>query len=157
MSLTFRKLLFSDLDNYFLLVGDTDVMAFISNEPYSYGEAEQELKRLIAQYLKHSKFGVWAVLESDEFVGTAMMLKEGEDSASIGYKVLKSKWGRGYGLKIGKLLIEKAKNSGIKTLFAEVEMENEASLNILHELIFEEVVIRKNEIGNEVGLFKLDI
>lgn len=157
--LTLRKLKYSDLENYYSIVGDADVMAYITGEAYSRQEAEQELQRLIERFGKHPVFGVWVAERSSDaaFVGVGGLIQVADSVADLGYRVLKSYWGKGYGLEIAKLLIEKAKVNGICRLVAEVELENEPSLNILEKLQFEELEIKRNEMGNEVGFFELKI
>jgi hypothetical protein len=142
-----------------MIVGDGDVMAYITGEAYSFQEAEAELIRLVERFGKHPIYGVWVAERNEDkaFVGIGGLIQVAEGALDLGYRVLKAYWGSGYGLEIAKLLIEKAKSGKMDYLVAEVELENEASLNILEKLGFEEVKIKRNEMGNEVGYFKLFI
>jgi L-amino acid N-acyltransferase YncA len=63
----------------------------------------------------------------------------------------------GFGLQIAKCLIQKARQNRLSTIYAEVEMENLPSLKILEKLDFEELEVRTNEIGNEIGVFSLTL
>ena len=159
MSLSLRKLRQSDLDDYYMIVGDSEVMAYITGEAYSFQEAETELRRFVDRFGKHPVLGVWVAERNEDkaFVGIGGLIQVAEGSVDLGYRVLKEYWGSGYGFEIAKLLIEKAKSGKMDYLVAEVELENEASLNILEKLGFEEVEIKRNEMGNEVVFFKLFI
>jgi RimJ/RimL family protein N-acetyltransferase len=153
-SVSLRKLKKSDLDDYYQLVGDSHVMEFISGTAYNYQEAENELNRIIDN--NRLDFNIWAVEnEQNEFVGIAMLQQEHETSANIGYRVLKKYWGMGYGLQIAQCLIQKAIKAKLLAVFADVDMENIASLRILNKLDFEEVEIRTNDLGREIGVFCL--
>jgi len=146
-----RKLKKSDLDNYYQLVGDGAVMAYIG-PAYNYQEAENELNRIIEN--NRSDFMIWAAEnEEKEFIGIGVLQQELETNGSIGYRVQKKFWGRGYGLQIAQCLINKAVEEDLLAVFAEVDMKNLASLRILEALGFEEVDIRTNELGNQIGVF----
>jgi ribosomal-protein-alanine N-acetyltransferase len=150
-TVTLRKLRKSDLEDYYLLVGDRAVMAFIG-KAYSFQEAENELYRIIDN--NRSDFNIWAAEdENKNFVGIGMLQQQKEDSCNIGYRVLKKYWGNGYGLQIAQCLIQKASQNGLQAVYAEVEMENSASLKILEKLNFEEIEIRSNDMNNLIGLF----
>ena len=150
-TVTLRKLRKSDLEDYYLLVGDRAVMAFIG-KAYSFQEAENELNRIIDN--NRPDFNIWAAEnEMQEFVGIGLLQQEHEKSANIGYRVLKKYWGNGYGLQIAQCLIQKAAQNSLKSVYAEVEMENTASLKILEKLNFEEIEIRSNDMNNLIGLF----
>ncbi len=150
-TVTLRKLRKSDLEDYYQLVGDTSVMAFIGNA-YNFQEAENELNRIIDN--NRPDFNIWAAEnEMQEFVGIGLLQQEHEKSANIGYRVLKKYWGNGYGLQIAQCLLQKASQNGLQAVYAEVEMENSASLKILEKLNFEEIEIRSNDMNNLIGLF----
>ena len=152
-SVSLRKLKKSDLERYYQLVGDEAVMEYIG-PAYNFQEAENELNRIIDN--NRPDFNIWAA-ENDlkEFVGIGLLQQEHETSANIGYRVLRKYWGNGYGLQIAQCLINKAAQDELLAVFAEVDMKNTASLRILEELYFEEINIRTNDLGNEIGDFGL--
>lgn len=155
-SVSLRKLKKSDLDDYYQLVGDSHVMAFISGSAYNFQEAEKELNHLIDN--NRQDFNVWAAEdENNHFVGIGMLQQGTDKSGNIGYRVLRKYWRLGFGLQIAKCLIQKARQNRLSTIYAEVEMENLPSLKILEKLDFEEVEVRTNEIGNEIGVFSLTL
>jgi ribosomal-protein-alanine N-acetyltransferase len=155
-SVSLRKLKKSDLEDYYQLVGDDAVMAFITGTAYNFQEAENELNRLVDN--NRQDFNVWAAEdENNHFVGIGMLQQADDKSANIGYRVLRKYWRLGFGLQIAKCLIQKARQNKLRTIYAEVEMENHASLKILEKLDFEEIEIRTNEMGNEIGLFCLKL
>ena len=152
-SVSLRKLKKSDLELYYQLVGDDAVMSYIG-PAYNFQEAENELNRIIDN--NRTDFNIWAAEnEQHEFVGIGLLQQEHETSANIGYRVLRKYWGNGYGLQIAQCLINKAAQDDLLTVFAEVDMKNTASLRILEELYFEEISIRTNDLGNEIGEFGL--
>jgi RimJ/RimL family protein N-acetyltransferase len=154
-SVSLRKLNKSDLERYYQLVGDEAVMAYIG-PAYNFQEAENELNRIICN--NRTDFNIWAAEnEQHKFVGIGLLQQEHETSANIGYRVLRKYWGNGYGLQIAECLIQKAMQKNLIEIYAEVEMENLPSLKILEKLDFEEIEIRSNEIGNEIGLFCLKL
>jgi [ribosomal protein S5]-alanine N-acetyltransferase len=152
-SVSLRKLKKSDLERYYQLVGDEAVMEYIG-PAYNFQEAENELNRIIDN--NRSDFNIWAAEnELKEFVGIGLLQQEDETSANIGYWVLRKYWGNGYGLQIAQCLINKAAQDELLAVFAEVDIKNTASLRILEELYFEEINIRTNDLGNEIGDFGL--
>jgi ribosomal-protein-alanine N-acetyltransferase len=152
-SVSLRKLKKSDLERYYQLVGDEAVMEYIG-PAYNFQEAENELNRIIDN--NRTDFNIWAAEnEQHEFVGIGLLQQENETSANIGYRVLRKYWGNGYGLQIAQCLINKAAQDHLLAVFAEVDMKNTASLRILEELNFEEINIRTNDLGNEIGEFGL--
>lgn len=154
-SVSLRNLRKSDLDDYYQLVGDSNVMEFISDAVYNYDEAAAELNRLLEK--KRKDFTVWAAEnENHEFIGVGTLQIE-NNIGHIGYRVLKKFWRLGYGLQIANCLIQKAKQYKLTELCAEVDMENAASLKILEKLDFTTVEIRTNDLGNEIGLYSLKL
>jgi RimJ/RimL family protein N-acetyltransferase len=155
-SVSLRKLKKTDLMDYYQLVGDEVVMTFITGTAYNYQEAENELNRLVDN--NRQDFNVWAAEdEKNQFIGIGMLQQHDDKSGNIGYRVLRKFWGNGYGLQIAECLIQKAIQKNLIEIYAEVEMENLPSLKILEKLDFEEIEIRTNEMGNEIGLFCLKL
>jgi ribosomal-protein-alanine N-acetyltransferase len=155
-SVSLRKLKKTDLEDYYQLVGDDAVMAFLTGTAYNYQEAENELNRLIDNY--RQDFNVWAAEdENNNFVGIGMLQQGDDKSGNIGYRVLRKYWRLGFGFQIAKCILQKARQNKLSTVYAEVEMENLASLKILEKLNFEEIEIRTNEMENEIGLFCLKL
>jgi ribosomal-protein-alanine N-acetyltransferase len=159
LALRLRKLKYSDMDNYFSIVGDAETMAFITEKPYSRQESDHEVNRLIERYSKSELFGVWVAesLIDNNFIGLGALIQMDESVADIGYRVQKEKRGQGFGIEIAKLLIEKAKNQQLKKIVAEVETENKASVRILEKLGFTRLLDKINQLGNEIAFFELEL
>jgi RimJ/RimL family protein N-acetyltransferase len=158
-SLLLRKLRFSDLEDYFKIVGDAETMAFIVDRPYNRTESDNEVQRLIDRYGKNNVYGIWVAerIDNGQFIGIGGLIQVGEKTADIGYRVQRKYWGLGYGLSIAKLLISKAKEEGLNLLVAEVEQENKASIHILEKLGFIQTDIITNELGNNICYYKMKL
>jgi [ribosomal protein S5]-alanine N-acetyltransferase len=87
-----------DLDNFYCLNGDKDVMRFI-RPAQSRKQSKEFLQKIIAAYAKRPGMGRWGMFlkEDHRFVGSfAIIPVEDSDQLQLGYALVKVNWGRGY-------------------------------------------------------------
>ncbi|RYZ81217.1 MAG: N-acetyltransferase [Proteobacteria bacterium] len=115
-------------DKLFILDSDPEVMRFISNGvTSSKEEVRAAIERIIALKNKHNgKFGCWAAFEKDsgEFMGWILFRPAHQDAENtkrieLGYRLMKSYWGRGVATEVSRALIEKGfREYSIEEIFA---------------------------------------
>lgn len=125
-----------DFSHYFKLVNDENVMAMITERAIEKPEAEKNFEKIIENNSLDKNFGSFKIIdtETNEFVGLAKLeIKSTIDTeAELGYMILPKYWGRGIAGKVGKLLIESAKEQkNLIKLFAIIDPKNTPSRKIL--------------------------
>jgi RimJ/RimL family protein N-acetyltransferase len=124
--LMLRQFTAADVDGLADLDGDPAVMRFISRKTRSRAEIEAEvLPRFLSYYTRYRGFGHWAAQTRDngEFIGwfglrpvvaagAAMVdwvdAPAPAHTASLGYRLLRSAWGRGYATEGSRALVRRA-------------------------------------------------
>ena len=120
--LYFNKFEAIDFNLYFQLVSNEKVMAQITERAIPLEEAQTTFKNLINRNEKHQLFGSYKVFDSiDAYV----------QEAEIGYMILPEHWGKRYGSRIAKELINIAKQTDINVLKAIIDPNNIPSRKIL--------------------------
>ena len=128
-----RLLAENDLDAFFELMGNPNVMKLIPQKPFDREECAAELARLIALE-RTSDTKIWCLCKkgSGEAIGICGVLKNSENEDEIAYRVIERFWGNGYGTEIAKGLIDFCfvkMRSDLVT--ADVWVENVKSVKIL--------------------------
>lgn len=107
----------ADIDQFFLLNSDTEVMRFI--RPV---KSREDTDLFFAEVMEYSKnnpaFGRMAVMErkSDIFVGSfAIIPLENTVHMQLGYSLLPSYWGKGFATELTK--------AGLKYVFTQTDLE----------------------------------
>jgi RimJ/RimL family protein N-acetyltransferase len=124
--LVLRQFTAADVDRLAELDGDPAVMRFISRKTRSRAEIEAEvLPRFLGYHARYRDFGHWAADTRDrrEFIGwfglrpvvaTGAAMVDWVDAptpaptASLGYRLLRSAWGRGYATEGSLALVRRA-------------------------------------------------
>lgn len=124
--LVLRQFTAADVDGLLELDGDPAVMRFISSKIRSRAEIEAEvLPRLLGYYARYPGFGHWAADTRDngEFIGwfglrpvvaTGAAMVDWVDAplpahtASLGYRLRRPAWGRGYATEGSRALVRRA-------------------------------------------------
>ena len=142
-----RKYVTTDLQNFYLLNSDPEVMQYI-RPVKNQEESKQFLKEVISFSEQHPRLGRWALMskQNDQFVGSLSMLPlDHTNDIHLGYALLKSYWGLGYASEIAKAGIQYALEVlQLDTLTAVTDPENLASQQVLlkngfyFERLFEE-------------------
>ncbi|GAB1309738.1 hypothetical protein KH5_24210 [Urechidicola sp. KH5] len=118
--------------------GNPNVMRFVRPKPNTYKESIADLDFCIANYKPKSEFLIYAVLRKHDsrFIGSVALVKTKDGKDEIGYRLLESEWGKGYGKEMALGLITYCKSIGMKELVAFAAYENEGSIKILEGLGF---------------------
>jgi RimJ/RimL family protein N-acetyltransferase len=112
--LVLRKFTEDDVDNLVELDSDPDVMHFITGgRPTPRHEVESDVLPMFLDYYdRFAGYGFWAVTEksSGRFVGwfhLRPVAAEQPDEVELGYRLLRSVWGKGYATEGSRALIDK--------------------------------------------------
>jgi RimJ/RimL family protein N-acetyltransferase len=178
--LVLRELERSDTEHVWTLHGDPDVMRHICLPTVSRSEFDATvLPALLAEQERYRQLGYWTAETRDgEFVGRFVLhpstptengLWEHAPSdhmslVTLGYRIRRSAWGRGYATEGARALVEHAfAGLGVAEMRATTMAVNVGSRRVLHKLGFEYVVTVHLEWddplpGNEFGdvVYRLD-
>lgn len=152
-----RYLETGDLDNYYRLNGDEEIMRYI-RAPKNREETEVYLKEVMERYSLETIDWRLALLEkgTDTFVGSfAIIPLENTNDLQLGYSLLKEYWGRGYATEITKAGMDYAFNVlGLSLIYGITEAGNIASQNVLLKCGF---VLEKTATkdGRQLNLYKV--
>jgi len=134
--LTFRKFEPRDFEDYFLLVGNAQVMAKITERALQKDEAKEDYENRLSRNSIAENYGYYKITEaaSGAFIGLAKLEVEQADSneAEVGYILLPEYWGQGIGSRVVKQLIDRAlRLPELDRLFAIIDPDNIPSRKIL--------------------------
>jgi RimJ/RimL family protein N-acetyltransferase len=96
--LIIRRYAMDDLDDFFRLNGDPEIMQFI-RPAQDYEHSKEFLQKIIESYLTSPGLGRWGMISSEsmEFIGSfALIPVDHMNKIQIGYSLLKQNWGKGY-------------------------------------------------------------
>lgn len=124
-----------DIDNFFLLQGDEEIMRYV-RKPRTREQSDESFLTLLEDYKKRPGLGGWAVEEKStgRFAGTfAIVPIPGQpEKIQMGYALLKVLWGKGYATELAKTGLNYAFNSlGLEVIYGVTEMLNIASQRVL--------------------------
>jgi ribosomal-protein-alanine N-acetyltransferase len=137
-----RQYIKDDLDNFFLLNGDEEIMRYI-RPVKSRKETDLFLSQIIEKYKEDPSAGRWAAEDkyTGVFVGSfAFIPIEGEGKADkpdsyrmqLGYSLLKSNWGKGYATELTLAGLQYVfTKTTLTEIFAVTEAPNTASQKVL--------------------------
>jgi len=150
--LVLRQFTAADVDGLLDLDGDPAVMRFISRTTRSRAEIEAEvLPRFLACYARYRDFGTWAAdtRGDGEFIGWfglrpvqaagAAMVDWADaplpaHTASLGYRLRRSAWGRGYATEGARALVRRAFTElGIEEIVATTMTVNTRSRAVMEK------------------------
>lgn len=139
--LILRRLTMDDVDNLFELDNDPEVMRFLTGGAATPRQMIQNeiLPGFLRSYERFATFGVWAAQErtSQAFLGWFSFRPEGEDltNVSLGYRLRRSAWGRGYATEGARALIRKGfTEAGVQRVFATTYQDNLASRRVMEKI-----------------------
>jgi RimJ/RimL family protein N-acetyltransferase len=123
-----------DLDHLFALDNDPDVMAFLNGgRPASREEVEGDYRRRLARGGYYTAFE----RDSDEFVGWFAFHRQADGdpgSCSLGYRLRRAAWGRGYATEGSRALIELGFTRwGVRRVSAETMAVNTRSRRVMEK------------------------
>jgi RimJ/RimL family protein N-acetyltransferase len=139
--LTLRRLTEADLANLVELDSDPMVMRYLSGGTATPPDViEREILPAFLRSYEPEGFGVWAAVEtsSGQFVGWIALrpTKHGADGeASLGYRLRRSAWGKGYATEGARVLIRRGfAELGARRVVATTYQDNRASRRVLEKL-----------------------
>ena len=123
-----------------LLAGDTELALHTATIPIPY-----TIEAAHAFLARADPLQNFAILAADALVGGCGFKKE-PDGVEIGYWIGRPYWGHGYATAAVRLLIEEARGRGLQHLYAEVFVENPASMRVLEKSGF----VRETEVERDI-------
>ena len=149
-----------DFDNLYALQADADVMKYIGQGVRTQAEVRSGLEKAMAHQEKHG-FSLGCVFEKESglFVGRAGLIYLAYDDTQpeieVGYALIKSAWGKGYGVGLAKALINWGfQHLPISKLVGVINPNNEHSRRVL-EKVNMNYVGRAHYWDNEVALYDI--
>lgn len=136
LNIYLEKFKTTDLDNYYRLVRNFQVMKMITERELSFDEAKSRFDNIIKENQLHSNFGYFKIIEinTNAFIGLAKLSLANHNAgeAELGYMLLPEFWKKGIASYVTRILISKAKNkTAIQKIFAIIDPKNTASKKIL--------------------------
>lgn len=134
--LRFREFNFDDAENLYQLNLDPEVIKYTGDPPF---ESIETARLFIYNYkdYKLNGFGRWAVeLQSDgQFIGWSGLKLNELGKNDLGYRFLKSEWGKGYATEAAKACLKYGfEKLAMSEIIARVAKENVASLKVIEKL-----------------------
>ena len=113
--LVLRRFTADDLDDLVALDGDPAVMRYITGGPPTPRDEMRDdyLPFWLAYYDRGDRYGFWAAIErtTGAFLGwfhLRPLPEDADDEPELGYRLIRSSWGRGYATEGSRALIDKA-------------------------------------------------
>lgn len=139
--LALRRFTMDDVDNLVELDSDPDVMHFINGgRPTPRSEIESDvLPAFLDYYERFAGYGFWAAIEksSSRFTGWFHFRPAkgaDPDEVELGYRLLKSGWGKGYATEGSRALIDKGfAELGVRRVVAYTMVVNVASRRVMEK------------------------
>ena len=131
-----KEFAFDDVDDYFHLNSDPNVMKYIGREPDTdVNVIRENIKNIKKYYDKNPGLGIWACFEKDsnEFIGFFELAHlDNTEEIEVGYRLHKKYWSKGYATEMTKVLIDYGFNTmRLKQIVGITHPENIASQNVL--------------------------
>ncbi|HEX6346957.1 GNAT family N-acetyltransferase [Umezawaea sp.] len=146
--LVLRRFTESDVDNLVRLDGDPEVMRFITGgRPTSRADVERDhLPAYLDHHERFEGFGFFAVEDgTGGFLGWVHFRGRPDDppgQVELGYRLVRSAWGRGYATEASKALVDKGfAELGVQRVYAETMVVNTGSRRVMEKCGLERVRI----------------
>ncbi len=137
--LRFSKLQKEDAEHYLSLMMSQEVMQFITGKALDRTSSIQRFNKVLKKNIKNEPYGTYGVYPTmdNRFIGIAKFVLMEKGVVEIGYAILPSFWGKGYGSEISRALVDFGKSiEELQTLEATVDPQNEVSKRILEKCGF---------------------
>jgi RimJ/RimL family protein N-acetyltransferase len=139
--LVLRQFTAADLDSLVELDSDPDVMRYVTGgRPTPREQVRDEvLPAFLAYYERFADYGFWAAVEkaTGQFLGWFHLRPpEGANpnEPELGYRLLRSAWGKGYATEVSRALIRKAFTElGARRVYAETMAVNRGSWRVMEK------------------------
>jgi RimJ/RimL family protein N-acetyltransferase len=132
--LSLQPLTDDDLPDLVALNGDEEVMRFITGRALTPAEVEAELPRLTR---RERGLGLWSGRDADGFAGVWFLVVDPDDesAAEIGWRLPRSRWGRGLAVEGARALLAHAfETIGADRVWAETMAVNTGSRRVMEKL-----------------------
>jgi len=144
----------NDVNDFFLLNSDADVMKFIRPPETDVNVIRENIDKIRKYYKDNPSLDIWASFEkkSDEFIGFFELAHmDNTEEIEVGYRLHKKYWGKGYATEMTKVLIDYGFNElnleeivGIThpDNFASQKVLQKAGLEFIKEAFFYEIDVK---------------
>ena len=165
--LILREILPEDEAGFFELDSDPEVHKYIGSKPINTIEQAREVIRFIRQQYIDNGIGRWAIIEknTNNFIGwTGLKLIRTQTNNHInyydlGYRLIKRHWGNGFATEAAFASLDYGFNKlALQEIYADANIENEGSINILKKvgLRFVETFEKEGVINNWYQIKRYD-
>ncbi|MDB4614408.1 GNAT family N-acetyltransferase [bacterium] len=135
--LVVRRLTQDDLPGFHQLESDPDVLRYADGERKDELANATDLAKCIGHYSDPGfEFCIWALVEkvSSAFVGTCALVRDDGGGHEIGYRLIQTEWGKGFGKEACNGLVDYCIDAlQLSMLTAHVDSRNVASVRILEQ------------------------
>ena len=131
-----RRYTFDDIDTFYALNSDPELMQFI-RPVMNYGQSKIFLEENLQFYEAHPSLGRWALLNSSnhQIVGSLSLLPLADTGdVHIGYVLFKPYWGLGYAAEIVK--------AGIEHVFGQLKMDTVTAITYADNIASQKVLLK---------------
>jgi RimJ/RimL family protein N-acetyltransferase len=134
---TLRPLHPDDAGSMFALNGDPDVMRYLPDGPYASVDAARAFLVRYQDVYRADGFARWAAVETatGTWLGWCGLRRMPEGEVDVGYRYLKSAWGRGFATEAARASLEYGfATLGLERIIARAEPANTASIRVLAKI-----------------------
>lgn len=137
--LIIRALTLADVEEYFLINKDWEVVKYTGNPPMKdTDEAREVLINVVFPQYETYNMGRLAVIRKDngKMIGwCGLKYEERRGGVDLGYRYLQSEWGKGYGTEAAKCLLNHGfKDLNLPYIYAWADIRNGASYRIMEKI-----------------------
>lgn len=133
--LSFEPINRSDIDILTELDSDPEVMRFIDRKPTPRKAIASQVEAILAEYARTPGFGQWVARNRDsgDFLGWfALRIGDEPGHGTLGYRLRRTAWGRGYASEGGRALIDYGfADHGLDRITADTMSVNERSRRVM--------------------------
>ncbi|MFK7970578.1 MAG: GNAT family N-acetyltransferase [Bacteroidia bacterium] len=133
-----REFIAEDAESFYKLNADIEVIQYTGDPPFA---DIAEAKSFIRNYnaYRHTGMGRWATIEAatGDFIGFCGLKKHEDGEVDLGYRLMKSTWGKGYATEAAKACIAYAFDTlDLNSLIGRVAKKNLSSIRVLEKCDF---------------------
>ncbi len=137
--LILRPFTLDDAEAFFEFNKDPEVVQYTGNPPtLSIEEAKEIIEQVISPQYSKNGMGRLAVIkkENQEIIGfCGLKFIEEENETDLGYRFLRSEWGKGYATESAKAVLKHGfEDLGLERIIARADKRNTASIHVIQKL-----------------------
>ena len=132
-----RELTGADIENFYLLNADKDVIKYTGDKAF---DSIKDAKSFLENYNPYQEYGYgrWAVIakSNEEFLGwCGLKFDENTDEIDIGFRFFEHFWNKGFATESAKACIDYGfERLNVKTIVGRAIKENKASIKVLEKI-----------------------